>query len=330
MDLEGTGNQAIYSNPMEFPERIAVDMQGGKVYWSAVKNQVPFFQSNLRRANLDGSLPELLFSDIDGLGGLGVDHWGGKLYWFESQAIRRSNLDGSSPETVVTHTFFGSPTDMMIDLNNSRLYWLWNAEDTTGAKMQRSFLNGSGVQDVTPSGLNIPWGTALYSGLGKIYLTDELQVPHRLVIRRANLNGTGLVTLVDDGSQGQALLGIAVDTLHGKIYWTDYSGGRIRRADLDGSGVVDVLSGLAGPGGIAVALPPVFGDVFPASGDFQIDVDDLLYVLDGFADAGQFPAADIFPCNGNTVIDVDDILAELDAFSGNPACVWSNGMWVSN
>ena len=63
----------------------------------------------------------------------------------------------------------------------------------------------------------------------------------------------------------------------------------------------------------------VYGDVAPAY--CVVDVDDILYVLDGFADPPSFPNADIEPCvTGDGDVDVDDILGVLDAFSGNALC----------
>jgi len=65
----------------------------------------------------------------------------------------------------------------------------------------------------------------------------------------------------------------------------------------------------------------LYGDVDGGLGDCDVDVDDLLYVLDGFSDPASFPAADIEPCGGGDGdVDVDDLLAELDAFSGIYAC----------
>jgi len=51
-----------------------------------------------------------------------------------------------------------------------------------------------------------------------------------------------------------------------------------------------------------------------------VDVDDLLYVLDSFADPNSFPRGDIEPCGGDGDVDVDDILVELAAFAGLSAC----------
>ena len=64
----------------------------------------------------------------------------------------------------------------------------------------------------------------------------------------------------------------------------------------------------------------LFGDVVPPGGNGIADIDDLLCVLAGFADAAECPDGDLAPCGGNGVIDIDDVLVELLAFAGEFAC----------
>jgi hypothetical protein len=61
-------------------------------------------------------------------------------------------------------------------------------------------------------------------------------------VQRANLDGTDLEELVVLDQPGNRN-GITLDPAAGKIYWT-LCAGIIRRADLDGSAVEDVLTGL--------------------------------------------------------------------------------------
>jgi len=49
--------------------------------------------------------------------------------------------------------------------------------------------------------------------------------------------------------------GLAVDAAGGKVYWTDYGTGTIRRANLDGSAVEGLISTAALPSGIALDVP---------------------------------------------------------------------------
>ena len=63
------------------------------------------------------------------------------------------------------------------------------------------------------------------------------------VIRRSNLDGSDIQTLVDDGGNYS---GISADAKNGKIYWTNNENdGEILRANYDGSEVEVILSGEA-------------------------------------------------------------------------------------
>ena len=70
----------------------------------------------------------------------------------------------------------------------------------------------------------------------------------------------------------------------------------------------------------------VYGDVYPLGGNGIVDLDDILCVLDDFADSdtcegdGDIKGGGGTPCEPNGVIDLDDILAVLDAFGGIYAC----------
>ena len=57
-------------------------------------------------------------------------------------------------------------------------------------------------------------------------------------VYRANVDGSGLVTLMASGLSTPQ--GLAIDATHGKLYVTDIDTGKIWRANLDGSGVEDL------------------------------------------------------------------------------------------
>ena len=127
------------------------------------------------------------------------------------------------------------------------MYWT----DWTTDKIQRSNLDGSGVEDLVTrnDGFSSPRGIALDAAGGKMYWT--VQVLHK--IQRSNLDGSGVEDLVTTG------LGtpwsIALDLSGGKMYWTDPPEEKIQRSNLDGSGVEDlVTTGLSSPSGIALGF----------------------------------------------------------------------------
>lgn len=77
-------------------------------------------------------------------------------------------------------------------------------------------------------------------------------------------------------------------------------------------------------GGIVAAVScggcQLYGDVQPSFGNCDVNLDDILCVLTGFAQASTCSASDVAPCGGNNIINLDDILAILAAFGGNFLC----------
>ncbi|CAL1125490.1 unnamed protein product [Cladocopium goreaui] len=129
---------------------------------------------------------------------------------------------------------------------SAQIYWTETAERIGGtqAVIRRSNLDGSNVTDVVTTGLDSPRQIAIDSSTGMMYWADSD------TIRRANLDGSGIVDLIagEDGAYG-----IALDVQSGKIYWTNFEGNEIRRADLDGNNSETLLdTGSMGPTGIAL------------------------------------------------------------------------------
>ena len=85
-------------------------------------------------------------------------------------------------------------------------------------------------------------------GGGKIYWTSQVNASSG-AINSANLDGTNAATLT---SILAVPMGIAVDTAGSKLYWTN-TRGRIQSANLDGSGIQNVLLDLSDPTDIVVS-----------------------------------------------------------------------------
>ena len=65
-------------------------------------------------------------------------------------------------------------------------------------------------------------------------------------MRRANLNGSGVETLLASGGNSPWIPDVGLSA--GKIYWTEIgSSKRIRRANLDGTGVQDLPISVTSP-----------------------------------------------------------------------------------
>ena len=173
------------------------------------------------------------------------------------------NLDDAGIGYSLTATAIGpagttsSPFNVFGSADN--VYWADSGTD----KVQRADPDGSNVQGLVTTGLVSTAAVAVDSAGGKIYWADAAANK----IERANLDGSSredVVTIVDGVVVPS---GITVDSAAGKIYWTqalspiEPSSGSIRRANLDGSGVEDVVTaGLSAPLGIAV--DPAGGKVY--------------------------------------------------------------------
>ena len=85
-------------------------------------------------------------------------------------------------------------------------------------------------------------------GGGKVYWTEKTGESGG-TINSANLNGSDVTELT---SIKAVPMGIAVDVAGSKLYWTN-SRGRIQSADLDGSGITNVMQNLPSPMDLALA-----------------------------------------------------------------------------
>ena len=148
------------------------------------------------------------------------------------EAYHADPSDASLPEGI------GAP----VGAETAMLYWT----DADGDRIQRSFLDGSGVEDVIDSGLVNPRGLAVDEAAGKLYWTDYGSDK----IQRANLDGSQVEDLVTEGLR--IPLGLALDAGAGKLYWTDNGSDQIQRSNLDGSQVEDLVTGLQTPLSLAV------------------------------------------------------------------------------
>ncbi len=264
--------------------------QSSKIYWTDYRD----FDSKLardvdngmiRRANLDGSNPEDVLTELSGPVGIALDSTAGKMYWTEAPhdllshelattngagQIRRANLDGSEAETLVTEVDGDDlvrPYGIALDTAAGKMYWA----DPEADKIQRANLDGSGAEtlldenDVTDPvdiDLDVAAGKMYWTEPGAAALMSDTGEDCTGSIKRANLDGSN-VEEVWTGLCGPA--GIALDVDDGKVYWTEWGAapglvsvsikctGKVRRANLDGSGdITDLVEDLCGPAGIAL------------------------------------------------------------------------------
>ena len=151
--------------------------------------------------------------------------------------------DASGETTAQTFTV---KVTVPVPESQGKMYWTdWETD-----KIQRANLDGSQIEDLVTTGLDLPSGLALDVAGGKMYWVDAGTDK----IQRANLDGSQIEDLVTTGLFVPRSL--ALDVAGGKMYWTDedWTEGRIQRANLDGSQIEDLLTEVSSPAGLALDL----------------------------------------------------------------------------
>jgi len=182
-----------------------------------------------------------------------------RLYWAQQlsgesgSSIYRATMEGTDIEPLVSD--ITSVQTIRLDAVHGKIYW------GESGKIRRANLDGSNDEDFvdTVYGLaSAVAGIALDPITNRIYWTEPgILLPPWFdmlgKLRCANLDGSGITELLSDYRSFQCN-GLAVDSAGGKIYWSQLFDNKIQRSDLDGSNVVDIVTGLNAPEGIALDL----------------------------------------------------------------------------
>jgi len=169
----------------------------------------------------------------------------GRLFFLDLAAGRvlTANPDGSDVKIIVEEGR-KLPDGVAVDAAARHVYWtnMGNLKANDGSIL-RSDLDGSQLTTIVPPGGTFtPKQLQLDKLNRKLYWSDR----EGMRVMRANLDGSGIETLVDTsagdprpGSDARKwCVGIAVDSADGKFYWTQKGGdnageGRICRANID-------------------------------------------------------------------------------------------------
>ena len=280
---------------------IAVDASSGKVYWT---EKTGGSRGTINSANLDGTSVTELTSILSVPMGISVDVTGSKLYWTNARGrIQRANLDGSGIQNVVQN--LSGPTDIVV--SNGFIYW------TEGRNSVRR-VNMSGQKIVQDIAANLGTVGGLAVGGGKVYWT-EMTAAGGGTINSANADGTGATVLT---SVLATPMGIAVDTVGSKLYWTN-ARGRVQRANLNGSGIQNVVDGLGGPGEIVISnslsetlagtplTPLVSYATYDVNKDGAVDNTDAGLVIDALGTRNAR-----YDVNGDGTVDFLDVVLVFD------------------
>lgn len=168
---------------------IAVDEVGQKLYWTSSNLLTG---SKVLRSSIGGggAAPLIALSASANPRGIAVDRTANKIFWadFDQDALYSAGLDGSAAAVWLSLSPGSAPYGIAVDPTTHQVYW---TEYGTGMLRRAD----AGATNVTPiaSGLASPTYLALHATSGRLFWTEGGVGSQRL--RRANTNGTGLVTL---------------------------------------------------------------------------------------------------------------------------------------
>lgn len=326
MLLDGSALQELTAPPATDWLLVGLDFDpaAAKLFWSHVSTP-----GLIRKANADGSNPQLLVSNLKLPRGLALDTSNGWMYWGEAPPqgnamglVRRARLDGSGLQTVFTlipydpsFSYVGKPC---VDPVNGYVYFC------AANEIRRVRLDGTGPVQVVVRGVNTVTAVALDVANDRIYFLDANT--NSDVFASARLNDNDFRVHFDNTPAfftTSGLFDLQLELAAGRAYFTDELAKTIRRCNLDGSGLETIYTGPSThyPTGLTMdADPPQ-----PMQDCNENGVRDLDDLESGFSQ----------DCNGNGIPDeceVDPcvpVIYELDhgsspepsgrTLSGNPS-----------
>src|SRR6266851_5193016 len=271
MNTDGS-NRKVLVTDCRYPDGVAVDVEGGHIYWTNMG--IPHLNDgSIERVDLDGRtrktiVPEgVTFTPKQ----LHLDKKNGKLYWSDREGMRvmRSNLDGSKIETLV-EAGKGEADErdarkwcvgITVDAARGQMYWTQKGADNAGqGRIFRANVeipkdqNPANRKDVELlfDGLPEPIDLELDLNHRFLYWTDRGDPPRGNTVNRASVDAKTkqdpeiLVTHLMEG------IGIALDLPGDRMFLTDL-GGSVYSAKLDGSEERTLLAAQGNLTGIAYA-----------------------------------------------------------------------------
>ncbi len=194
----------------------------------------------IQRSDLDGSNVEVIVEGTGSPAGL-VAHssviWGEK----ETGTVREANLDGSDIEVVRTGEDvlrMGAAGEVLVDFTEDFFWRTWDEESKLG------FIWKYGFPAIETEGRG---DLIFYGGL---YWTDTSGIHRDQTYGYQTYQEATVPERVYLGVEGPR--GIALDVDRSKMYWVDKGRDAIRRADLDGTDVEDLITGVDDPEDIAL------------------------------------------------------------------------------
>ena len=239
-DLDGNNVENVLTSSVT---SFCLDNKGEKIYWTN------YVERAIKRADLNGNNIEDVLTGLNYPNNVAINLSAGKIYWTSldtntntNTKINMANIDGSNTEEILD---IGSIpiVDLDIDIDSGKIYWKTSQPGT----IKRADLDGSNVETLIE-----------IDGSGKMALDFSGRKIYWIVfqsILRANMDGSEEETFDLLPTEEDQLSGIAINLQEGKMYWTDFNTEKIKRANLDGSNIEDIItSGLDSPADIKIGV----------------------------------------------------------------------------
>jgi hypothetical protein len=222
---------------MRVPHPGTVALDATHVYWTS-RGEAGGYVS--RRPKNGGAAEVIATNQIEPMG-LAVDEQ--NIYWTDygrGGVYKRSKND---PKAVTMTVASGQQYPWMIVQTAAAIYWT----NRDGNSVMKALKDGSKAPEVAAAALDDVFGIAVDEHA--VYWRDA-DANNQGRVMRLTLDGTPPQQLAATGGEGARFL--AID--HDHVYWTTGSNtdGSIMSALKDGSNVVELAAGQAGPRGIAV------------------------------------------------------------------------------
>jgi hypothetical protein len=170
-----------------------------------------------------------------------LGHAGG-VFWSDRGAsqLKRMNFDGTALQTISLSGAVITPGSnirgLAVDVVNNRMFWADNGAD----RLLRANFDGSSsvILHSIAGGNSFPADVRVELAQQHFYWCDQL----RNRIQRSSLEGASVIDVITNAAASGPYF-MDVDVAAGKIYWGDFEGGAIYRANLDGSARETLLTG---------------------------------------------------------------------------------------
>lgn len=175
----------------------------------------------------------------------------GGVFWTDRGAsqLKRMNFDGSDLRIIAPSGAVASPGSnirgIAVDIAQNRIFWADNGAD----RLLRANMDGTGsvILYTIAGGNSFPADVRLDLNNQLFYWCDQTQRK----IQRSTLDGAAVTDLITNAAATGPYF-MDLDRGAGKIYWGDFDGGAIYRANLDGSTRETLLTGNNRTRGVAV------------------------------------------------------------------------------